>query len=964
MFCVLALGLNAQTIDVLLDGGTFSVISPNCAYLAGNMEDAAVYYNVLTKKIVALEGDVQDDGGCFVWDMNDKGQLAVDWKKKAAIWSEADEFEILPYPEGLTSKEKRYSAARCISNDGKYVVVSFGSPTVSIYLYTKGDDGIYTMEKMTLPEIDPIYNQIPQYIAPCGMTDDGNRILCRYRVESAEFELPFVIERTSAGENWSIRWIAPEFIVEGGKTDAEFYGIEFEFDGDPFADSIGFENAQNEWLQKREDYYATIDAVSTGYYYAGEKGDLSDLAMSANGKYAKMNISYKENMSDENAMVSNYPAVIDLETEQVYVFTCLADACCLSVTNDGLVSLGTPRVDYFRYAHISSIADPTKSQTLTEWTKEKTNGKINLADYMTYETYEGTKVAEGSAILFADGSGFMTNQYNGFGDNQRYETYVVDFEDVEEEDDGENDEEDDTEKPNMPEIFGDTLKFGDVDYCIGAIFNKVSNNGKFVAGYASSDLGGSNVGFVYIVEEDSMLVLNPEWEDNVEQSHLVKATAMDVSDAGIVVGQYAFDDMQVRPAFYNITTGAWTELERPANVVGKEPRSLYGEATSISADGKYIGGYVIAQMDNSTRYKQVRRNVACVWVRTNDDEINPIYELQMPIDEEHTKIMDQGDWAWHMSDDAKWLGGNSSANSGCYNVAIWENNYTDTLERTVLIGKSDWDRSEDDNEDGKIDDEDGVDPGQYFWQGVVSCISPSGEWVVGYHTFNGTGYSTNQNLSAVGFRYNTKTKELQDTLFGGLPTVVFDDGEMIYSNTGVMSSSDDKKVQCGTYVINIAGLPLNVPLLIIDREEDNTEDDDGDEDITEEEVYGLYAASENPEMGGVKIILMAEAIEGFEFVEWSDGNTVNPRIIELTEDTELYARFRVIGETTDVENSKISVAEVYSRDGVLYVEGAEGDYHVLDMAGRLIYSGRKSALNLPRGVYLVTIAGEVEKVVL
>ena len=131
-----------------------------------------------------------------------------------------------------------------------------------------------------------------------------------------------------------------------------------------------------------------------------------------------------------------------------------------------------------------------------------------------------------------------------------------------------------------------------------------------------------------------------------------------------------------------------------------------------------------------------------------------------------------------------------------------------------------------------------------------------------------------------------------------------------------------------------------------------------------EEVFALYAASENPEMGGVKIILMAEAIEGFEFVEWSDGNTVNPRIIELTEDTELYARFRVIGEATDVENSKISVAEVYSRDGVLYVEGAESDYHVLDMAGRLIYSGRKSALNLPRGVYLVTIAGEVEKVVL
>lgn len=365
------------------------------------------------------------------------------------------------------------------------------------------------------------------------------------------------------------------------------------------------------------------------------------------------------------------------------------------------------------------------------------------------------------------------------------------------------------------------VTFEDVEYCTGAIFNKVSNNGKYVAGYASSDLGGSNVGFVYLTENDSMICLNPEWEDNIEQSHLVKATAMDVSDAGIVVGQYAFDDMQVRPAFYNIATGLWTELERPANVVGKitEPGSLYGEATSISADGKYIGGYVIAQMDNSTRSKQVRRNVACVWVRTNDDELNPTYELHKPIDEVHTKIMTQGDWAWHMSDNGQWLGGNSSANSGCFNVAIWENNYTDTLERNVLIGKSDWDRSEDDNGDGKIDDEDGADAGQYFWNGIVSCISPNGEWIVGYHTFNGTGYNDVEISTPVGFRYNTKTEVLEDTLFAGCPTVVFDDGEMMFTNTNILSSSNDKKVQCGTSVIAVDGLgQLNIPMLLFPEE--------------------------------------------------------------------------------------------------------------------------------------------------
>ena len=55
---------------------------------------------------------------------------------------------------------------------------------------------------------------------------------------------------------------------------------------------------------------------------------------------------------------------------------------------------------------------------------------------------------------------------------------------------------------------------------------------------------------------------------------------------------------------------------------------------------------------------------------------------------------------------------------------------------------------------------------------------------------------------------------------------------------------------------------------------------------------------------------------------------------------------------------------IYVQNGVIYVEGAETDYHVLDAAGRLIYSGRDTQLSLPRGVYVVVVEGEVEKVVL
>jgi len=108
--------------------------------------------------------------------------------------------------------------------------------------------------------------------------------------------------------------------------------------------------------------------------------------------------------------------------------------------------------------------------------------------------------------------------------------------------------------------------------------------------------------------------------------------------------------------------------------------------------------------------------------------------------------------------------------------------------------------------------------------------------------------------------------------------------------------------------------------------------------------------------------VQAQALAGYEFVRWSDGATENPHILLVTEDMTITAEFRVVG--TGLENSVISSASVYVNNGVLYVEGAETDYHVLDAAGRLIYTGRDAQLQLPCGVYMVAIGGEVQKVVL
>ena len=134
----------------------------------------------------------------------------------------------------------------------------------------------------------------------------------------------------------------------------------------------------------------------------------------------------------------------------------------------------------------------------------------------------------------------------------------------------------------------------------------------------------------------------------------------------------------------------------------------------------------------------------------------------------------------------------------------------------------------------------------------------------------------------------------------------------------------------------------------------------------EVETFTITTASEVPSMGGVKVILVAEPIEGFEFVEWTDGNTDNPRTLTLTENIEVYARFQMAqgGTPVDLETSKISSANIYTTNGTLHIEDATENYHILDAAGRLIYSGNASTLTLPRGIYLVTINGEAEKIVL
>ncbi len=81
------------------------------------------------------------------------------------------------------------------------------------------------------------------------------------------------------------------------------------------------------------------------------------------------------------------------------------------------------------------------------------------------------------------------------------------------------------------------------------------------------------------------------------------------------------------------------------------------------------------------------------------------------------------------------------------------------------------------------------------------------------------------------------------------------------------------------------------------------------------------------------------------------GTITEPYIIEITQET-------------SIENTTITSAKVYGQDGILIVEGANHDYNVFDVLGRLVYNGRETQVQLPTGVYVVQLGEEVQQVVL
>ncbi|OQB30728.1 MAG: hypothetical protein BWY08_00952 [Bacteroidetes bacterium ADurb.Bin174] len=107
------------------------------------------------------------------------------------------------------------------------------------------------------------------------------------------------------------------------------------------------------------------------------------------------------------------------------------------------------------------------------------------------------------------------------------------------------------------------------------------------------------------------------------------------------------------------------------------------------------------------------------------------------------------------------------------------------------------------------------------------------------------------------------------------------------------------------------------------------------------------------------VTLTAVPAEGYQFLQWQDGNTENPRSFVVTCDTTFMASFEVIGA---VDENYLSNVNVYTQDKDIVINNAVGcSLSIYDLTGQLLINEtaiatNKLVLHMGRqGVYFVKV---------
>jgi hypothetical protein len=119
--------------------------------------------------------------------------------------------------------------------------------------------------------------------------------------------------------------------------------------------------------------------------------------------------------------------------DTLIVFTAVLNAGTVSVNDKGEVMIYTPHMSTFRDSYVATIDNPTEAVSLLEYTRERSNGKIDLSEHMTYqisEDFDGNpvyKTATGSAVWANEGNAFVTYNYDEWNETLVPQCFYVRF---------------------------------------------------------------------------------------------------------------------------------------------------------------------------------------------------------------------------------------------------------------------------------------------------------------------------------------------------------------------------------------------------------------------------------------------------------------------------------------------------------------------------------------------------------
>lgn len=403
----------AQTLDYTRDGRHYYIASPNGRYFTGTVEEGpGCLFDAETKEHFATEDD-----SVAIYAITNDGIACGSFMGQPAVWVRGGEWKMLTVLETISSQSITGGEICGMSADAtKFIALMYYGEGKRIPVYYEVDkfenwDNKDAWKFSTLPtpsKEDLLYNMAPQFVQVCGMNYDGTRILGRYMLADGKRQVPFLWQKNEAGE-WTINFVAERCL---------------------FVDEVA---SGDMVIPDREDFDNVIDydvfrqSVETGVIY--DLSPYSLFAWTGSGRYIPLSANVAD---DQNPMGEYYAAVIDVDRDTLVILTAVKNAGAVSVNDKGEVFVYTPQLSAFRDTYVVSIDKPTEAVSLIEYTKQRTNGLIDLAQYMTYRrggTDENPEMvaAAGSAIWANEGDGFVTFNYDEWNETKLPHCYMVRF---------------------------------------------------------------------------------------------------------------------------------------------------------------------------------------------------------------------------------------------------------------------------------------------------------------------------------------------------------------------------------------------------------------------------------------------------------------------------------------------------------------------------------------------------------